>query len=389
MRAILIDDEKPALQHLERLLRADGRIEVTGKFTSAKEGLAYLDANGVDLVFLDIGMPEMNGLEAGEYIQQLDGSIRIVYVTAYSEYALEAFELNALDYLLKPVLPARFAKMLDRISAYSRLREPQAQTAAAQAAESAEAVSGAAAQPQVLCFKWLALWDAGGSGDKLRWRTMKSQELFAYLLHHKGEWVSKDRMIETLWPEHPHERAVNLLHTSIYQIRKMLKEQVPAGTIEYAQSGYRLSGEIVTDDRLFESGLREEAQREQPDWSRIDRLLGLYRGEYLEDYDYAWAQSRQRELLQLYTEHMTALAHYEQRTGRLRQALQRLILVQVKDPYAEDTCRQILGLCAELRDYKAMEEHYASFAATMRDDLGEGLEPQTVAYYEQLMASRR
>jgi two-component system LytT family response regulator len=117
LKAILIDDEKPALLQLERLLVADGRLEIRGKFTTFAEGMVHLAQEKADIVFLDIEMPDINGLEASEYIQQMDSANIIVFVTAFSEYAVEAFEVQAFDYLLKPVYPARLAKTIDRITA--------------------------------------------------------------------------------------------------------------------------------------------------------------------------------------------------------------------------------------------------------------------------------
>jgi DNA-binding NarL/FixJ family response regulator len=80
MKAILIDDEKPALMQLERMIQTAGRVNVTGTYMNPREGFAHLAKDKTDIVFLDIGMPEMNGLQAGEYIQQIDPDIRIVYV---------------------------------------------------------------------------------------------------------------------------------------------------------------------------------------------------------------------------------------------------------------------------------------------------------------------
>ncbi|MCF2717041.1 response regulator [Paenibacillus sp. UKAQ_18] len=177
MKAILIDDERSALTYLERLLEADGRLTVMGKYTSAQAGLDHLAAERADIVFIDIGMPEMNGLEAAEWIQQLDSHIHIVFVTAYSEYAIEAFELQALDYLLKPVHARRLSKTLDRIAA--TLADPRSSSLGASAEQS----------PKVRCFQKLEILEDGQEavGAKpFKWRTLKSQELFSFLLHHEG-----------------------------------------------------------------------------------------------------------------------------------------------------------------------------------------------------------
>lgn len=180
MKAVLIDDENPALLHLERLLKADGRIDCLARYTSAGAALAASELEQADVVFLDIGMPEMNGLEAAEYIQQKNKGIEIVFATAYAEYAVEAFELEALDYLLKPISPARLGKSIDRMLA-SRKSRPQ---------PSKEQQTD---PPRIRCFKRLEVEVGTGTAAApirtLKWRTLKSRELFAYLLHHQEAWV--------------------------------------------------------------------------------------------------------------------------------------------------------------------------------------------------------
>jgi CheY-like chemotaxis protein len=95
-KAILIDDEKPALLQLERLLVADGRLEIRGKFTTFAEGMVHLAQEKADIVFLDIEMPDINGLEASEYIQQMDSANTIVFVTASLNTRLRLSRLKRL-----------------------------------------------------------------------------------------------------------------------------------------------------------------------------------------------------------------------------------------------------------------------------------------------------
>src|SRR5690625_3337038 len=103
MRTILVDDEPLALDYLEIQLDKIKDITVVEKFTN----LDILDhvklIENIDLVFLDIEMPGKNGLEIAEQLLEVNPTLEIVFVTAYDEYAVQAFELNALDYLLKPI----------------------------------------------------------------------------------------------------------------------------------------------------------------------------------------------------------------------------------------------------------------------------------------------
>ncbi|MBD2868156.1 response regulator [Paenibacillus arenilitoris] len=378
MNAILVDDEKPALLHLERMLAEEGRLAVAGKFTTAREALEHVSKTATDFVFLDIGMPEMNGLEAANYFLQIDPRIRIVYVTAFSEYAIEAFELNALDYLLKPVSPARLAKTVERIAEYAGM------TAAAR-----QEPDEPGREAAILAFRRLDFRGGGQSGARLKWRTAKAQELFAYMLHQKGKWIDKDVILDLLWPDYPPDKATTHLHTSVYQIRKLLKEWEIDAAVEYAQEGYRLNADhLTTDVELFEQGLAEPHKaggRRQP----YADVLRLYAGPYLEEHDYAWAKPRREQLRQKYVDFVLAAAQTEAAAGRHANAVPLLLDAQEKDPYSEVICRKLMTVYADLRDDNALQSCYASFCRLIEQELGIEPEPRTKQTYELLLRSSR
>jgi len=112
IRAFVVDDELLAVQRLTRLLLDTGRVSVTGSSCDPEEALAALRDTAADVVFLDIQMPEMNGFEL---VDRLDHNIPVVFTTAYDRYALEAFAVNSIDYLLKPVERARLERALDKL----------------------------------------------------------------------------------------------------------------------------------------------------------------------------------------------------------------------------------------------------------------------------------
>lgn len=110
IRAVIIDDEQPARQELSFLLRQLEWLEVVGEAETADEGLAVILALCPQLVFLDIKLPGASGLELAKEIAQLSAKPHVVFTTAYDSYAIAAFEVNALDYVLKPYHEARVLK---------------------------------------------------------------------------------------------------------------------------------------------------------------------------------------------------------------------------------------------------------------------------------------
>jgi two-component system, LytTR family, response regulator len=116
IRALLVDDEAPARSELRYLLAAHPEVEVVGEAASAPEALKLAGAVPYDVVFLDVEMPGFSGLEAARLVHDRPNRPELVFVTAHEQYAVEAFAVEALDYLLKPVDPARLAQVVKRLS---------------------------------------------------------------------------------------------------------------------------------------------------------------------------------------------------------------------------------------------------------------------------------
>jgi two-component system LytT family response regulator len=113
MKALIIDDERLARAEVRRLLDDFDWVKVVGEAENAEQALALIQAQQPDLLFLDIQMPDKTGFEL---IEEIRGEMpRIIFTTAYDEFALRAFEVNALDYLMKPITPDRFAAALSRV----------------------------------------------------------------------------------------------------------------------------------------------------------------------------------------------------------------------------------------------------------------------------------
>jgi len=112
--ALVIDDETPALDELSYLLRTNFPIDPVHAARTASDALRHLQERRYDVVFLDVRMPELNGIELGNVLRRFAAPPAIVYVTAYEEYAVRAFDIGACDYLLKPVSRARLRTALER-----------------------------------------------------------------------------------------------------------------------------------------------------------------------------------------------------------------------------------------------------------------------------------
>jgi two-component system LytT family response regulator len=126
--ALLIDDEPAANQRLSRLLKTHPEVQVLGAVESVAAALDFLSENKPDVIFLDVDMPGRTGLDL---LPELGAQIAVVFVTAHERYAVSAFEVGAVDYLLKPVNPQRLALMIPRLlRAVSQRNTPSVANAA-------------------------------------------------------------------------------------------------------------------------------------------------------------------------------------------------------------------------------------------------------------------
>jgi two-component system LytT family response regulator len=121
LRAFVVDDEKLAVDRLVRLLDASGRVVIAGTSTDPEDGLERLRRADVDVLFLDIQMPGMTGFDL---LERLDRNLPVIFTTAYDRYALEAFAVNSIDYLLKPIDPERLNRALDKLTRLSKEARP-------------------------------------------------------------------------------------------------------------------------------------------------------------------------------------------------------------------------------------------------------------------------
>jgi DNA-binding LytR/AlgR family response regulator len=115
MRVILVDDELPALDELSYQLNKFEQIEIIAQFTDSIAALKEIERLEPDAVFLDIDMPILNGLNLATELLEQDKSLPIIFITAYNHYALQAFEVNAIDYIVKPVRLSRLQQTVDKL----------------------------------------------------------------------------------------------------------------------------------------------------------------------------------------------------------------------------------------------------------------------------------
>ncbi|WP_059049236.1 response regulator [Paenibacillus senegalimassiliensis] len=278
MNIIIVDDEKLAIDVLSMLLKRQVQfdIHIKGAFTNATDALLFLAKEPIDIMFLDIEMVDMHGLQVAKQLLKRQPSLQIIFVTAHAQFAVDAFEIEATDYLLKPVPEKRLIKALTK----SQKKLDDA------------AMHQKIKAPYMYAHTLGSFYLLDTSQQVIKWRTKKVRELFIYLWIHQQKPVLNAVLIEELWPELELKKAVQNLHTSIYQLRKLLKENGCPDGLQLMNTHYQLKLEIRSDYEVLNQLLRQDKHTDES----IQQLLDCYEDDFLADAEYPWAIQIQTHL---------------------------------------------------------------------------------------------
>lgn len=115
LNCVIVEDEFPAREELKYFINSNSNFQITKEFENPIDALKYIEGNHIDIVFLDINMPELDGMSLGKIIHRLNKNIKLIFITAYKDFAIDAFEIKAFDYILKPYSEERIIKVLDNL----------------------------------------------------------------------------------------------------------------------------------------------------------------------------------------------------------------------------------------------------------------------------------
>lgn len=361
LKAILIDDEKYALEELTFLLAAHSEIDIIGAYTNSIAGLEAIEQLQPHVVFLDIEMPQLKGTDIASRLLQVCPHVDIVFITAFNQYAIRAFELHALDYLMKPVEPLRLAKTVERLLKNRKT-----------------------AQKKLIAQLHLQLLGsfqiAWSDQEPIKWRAEKNKELMAFLLHSQGRRVSKEEILDTLWPNYDPEKALVQLYNGIYYIRKTMRDYRIPKNILHIDSQYNLILHTVATDAMQ---IRQLAQSTVADeQATLERIETLYQGDYFAGEDYPWMFDERQRLEKIYVTCLVKLANLYIKAHRLAQAEDRLLKAYTKNPYEEEITILLLQLYKEQGKKSAAIQHFQHYEQILREELHILPEKRIISLYQ-------
>lgn len=276
IRIAAVDDEMHALEMFERIALKIKDIEICGLFETGEQLLSYLKLHSLDAVFLDIEMPGISGLQLSEQVLDLDENIDIIFVTAFNQYAVEAFELQAMDYIMKPLAEERFAKTVARLLKTKRMvQSPN--------------------KPFIQCF---GSFEVFINGEAMPWKNSKAKEILAFLIQKNGIPVNWEKITNAVWPDYDAEKAQTNFHATTYLLRKRLSEVGISNILENSRGNYRVVMEELSCD-LYK--LKEHSRGKKIKGKQALLLIEQFgeRG-YMEGDGYAWSYPKAAELDEIF-----------------------------------------------------------------------------------------
>ncbi|MDD6655683.1 MAG: response regulator [Lachnospiraceae bacterium] len=258
MNVICVDDEKPALDNFRLTVQDFPEIKNLRLFQDGKEAIKWSKENRIDIAFLDMEMASMHGLELAKKLKETDQNIRIIFMTAFEQYALQAFGVDAIGYILKPYTKQEVHKELEKAARYRPLPDKR------------------------IKIQTIPNFVVTIDGNRLSLGRTKPEELFALLVDRGDYGVTAGDAISCLWQERVNdENTHSLYRVTLKRLMDALKE---AGI----------------DDIIVSEGRKKILLTEKVDCDLYRMLAGeeeviqSYGGEYMREY--SWAETRTAQL---------------------------------------------------------------------------------------------
>lgn len=258
IKVINVDDESIGVKIFAQLIKQVDNIEYLGGFMDPFKALDYIKSNEIDLAFLDIEMAGISGIELAKKIHEINQDINIIFVTAHDQYALKAFSVDAIGYLLKPYDLEDVKKAINKANRITKT---------------------SAKRIHIQTFGHFNVF----IDDKVVvFSSAKAKELFALLVDRKGEVVSMEAIIDVLWEDRIYDERVKMLYRQCTsQLRRLL-------------NGYDLADLIVVN----RGSCYLDKTKVDCDYYRLlnreKEAIESFRGEYM--FDYSWAEQTTYEI---------------------------------------------------------------------------------------------
>jgi len=370
MNAIVVDDDKAMLLIMKKILKKIEGIDIVNTFNNIRDVIFFFRDNKIDIAFLDISMPEGNGFKLARRILEISPYTDIVFITSHREYAVDAFDICAFDYILKPVLANRVERTVKR----------------ALEKRSISIEKKLAKEEQLSAYLFGGIDVSSERYGTVKWISAKSVELFAYLLLKEGRSVSKNVIIEEIFYEMPLKNAENYLKTSVYQIRKALEPHCSKPVLISSNGSYKIDLSAFYVDCIdFQKRISKINEINSLNIKEALDLEKLFSGELLGDKLYYWSVPEKEKYLNSYLNLSKKLGEYFINNGEMNQALYVLKKLLKFDPINEEVNCLFMKIFAVQKDKESLTKHYERYTKILKKELGISPELTIIDLYEKLV----
>lgn len=264
IRTVIVDDESYILTELEYSLKKIEDVTLEGAFTDALAAMQFVMGHKVDMMILDIEMPKITGIELAESVKKINWNMQIIFVTGYSKYSLEAFQVNALSYLMKPYTFSELRTAVDKARVMLKGLE-----------------SGN--KEKAVRVQTFGKFEVFYNDKNVVFSSRKAKELLAAIIDGRGGGVTMETVINRLWEERSLDSKVRALYRkTVSRMRETLEGAGCGYILEYYKGQIAVKpGEIDCDYYNFLEG--------------DEKSMAMFWENYLEEY--SWAEERNGLLL--------------------------------------------------------------------------------------------
>lgn len=371
MKAILVDNEKYVLDLMRIVIGKNSHIEIIGEFTEASEALKEVERTLPDVVFIDIEMPHINGIEFAKHVEDIGRDIQIVFVTAYGNYALDAFKVNAVNYILKPITEEDVNMTVERLLKNIPREKQTIETNKL---------------CRIDCLGNFKVY--GRSGEEIiKWSTSKVKEMFAYFVYRNGERIDKWNLCDMLWEDSSPKKAEHNLHSSVYRLRTVFKSQGIENIINYQSGKYKIDfSEFTCDLWEFQDFIYDNLIVNDENINDYTKMLRQYKGALFGSEDYSWTMDLNEKISRSYSYGLKSIAKYYIEKEKYNESHEYLTKAIKENPFDEEAHDLILNVYFYLGDRVGLISHYNKLVKLFNEELHIPIKDSTNRLYDNILS---
>lgn len=273
MKVVIVDDEALAIDELCAHL-SSYNVEIVGKYMDSGMALDNIVMDRPDVVFMDIDMPGLNGIDLAYHIQNIKYDIIIIFVTAFPQYAMEAFRVHALDYLLKPLRASSFTVTMDYVNKQYELIQ-------------LKRVNEKKDKLLINCLGRLEI--VNKNQETMKFSTQKSKELLSYLICNAEGPIYRDELIKQVFSGEKAENALNNYYVTLYRLRNALANFGFTEDVFSIKKNYEIYiRDGVCDFIDFKRFLKGYKETRGDNVATAEKFIAAYYGDLFTDMDFEW-----------------------------------------------------------------------------------------------------